>query len=83
MSGPHQLSDGYLGDFCDGEIFKEHPIFSLDGSVIGYYDGVQIANPLGSRKHNIGKSISTSKMVNMHMCTQEQCTSLSQILIQL
>ena len=87
MSGPPQLSVGYLGDFC-GEIFKEHPRFSMDASalqVIGYYDGVQIANPLGSGKHNIGKSTSTSFNVynghsldNMHMYTQEQFTSLLQ-----
>ena len=41
----------YLQDFCDGSLFKSHPLFSLDVNglqMIGYYDELEICNPLGS-----------------------------------
>lgn len=57
---PHtQESDEYLGDFCDGTIFKNHALFSVDASalqVIGFYDELEIVNPIGSytKKHKLG-----------------------------
>lgn len=42
---------GYLYDFCDGEIFQNHPLFSVDNQalqIIIYTDEVETANPLGS-----------------------------------
>lgn len=55
-------SSGYLCDFCDGEIYKAHPIFSTDSHVIQiiiYYDDVEVANPLGSHRgvHKLGKGL--------------------------
>lgn len=43
----------------DGEFFKNHPIFSLHSDALqlfGYYDDLEIANPLGSKAkiHKIG-----------------------------
>lgn len=49
----------YLQDFCDGSLFKSHPLFSLDVNglqIIGYYDELEICNPLGSyvQTHKLG-----------------------------
>ena len=59
QSGPHYLSDGLIGDLCDGEMFKEHPIFARNPKalqIIAYYDLVEIVNPLGTRTgtHKLG-----------------------------
>ena len=48
-----------LRDFCDGAMFKEHPLFSTNSTalqIIAYYDEVEIANALGSyvRTHKLG-----------------------------
>ena len=57
---PHtQGSDEYLGDFCDGTLFKSHPLFSSDPfalQVIAYYDELEVVNPIGSyvKKHKLG-----------------------------
>lgn len=36
---PHD-AEGKLGDFCDGSLYKEHPLFSVDKEaiqIVGYY----------------------------------------------
>lgn len=60
----HVQSDGLLGDYCDGSLFKEHPLFSTSESsnellalqFILYYDEVEVTNPLSSSrgKHKLG-----------------------------
>ena len=55
----HQRKDHLLADFCDGAIFKSHPLFLSDHKVLQimvYYDDVEVCNPLGSRakKHKLG-----------------------------
>ena len=52
-------SSEYMYDFCDGEVFNEHPLFSTDSNalqIVIYYDDVETANPLGSYrgKHKLG-----------------------------
>ena len=40
-----------LEDFCDGTLFKEHPLFSCDPyalQIIAYFDELEVCNPLGS-----------------------------------
>lgn len=55
-----QQSHGrYLLDFCDGQFFKHHPLFSENPhalQIIVYYDDVEVANPLGSYRgsHKLG-----------------------------
>ena len=49
-------SDGTLQDFCDGELFEVHPLFSQDSyalQIISYYE---LCNPLGThvKKHKLG-----------------------------
>ena len=57
---PHaQASNDNLGDFCDGSVFKSHPLFSSDPlalQIIAYYDEVEIVNPIGSyvKKQKLG-----------------------------
>ena len=57
---PHeQCSDDYLGDFCDGALFKSHSMFGSDPfalQVIAYYDELEVVNPIGSyvKKHKLG-----------------------------
>ena len=48
----HKRSDHLLSDFCDGELCREHPLFSSDEQalqVLLYNDDIEICNPLGSR----------------------------------
>ena len=52
-------SDGTLEDFCDGELFRTHPIFSKDRfalQIIAFYDELELCNPLGThvKKHKMG-----------------------------
>ena len=44
-------SDGFMGDFCDGDACKSHPLFSRDEQalqILLYYDDLEVTNPLGS-----------------------------------
>ena len=52
----------YLYDFCDGQVYKEHPLFATDKSayqLIIYFDEVEVVNPLGSYRghHKLGVQI--------------------------
>ena len=62
MENSHQSTDGKIRDFCDGEYYKEHPLFSFDKTALQlflYYDDFEICNPLGSRvkKQKIGRCL--------------------------
>ena len=51
MNG-HQSTDGMLRDFCDGSIFRQHPLFATDEhalQIVLYYDDFGTVNPLGHR----------------------------------
>lgn len=59
IENPHTRDDGLLSDFCDGDVFRAHPLFSRDPhalQLILYFDEFEVCNPLGSRanKHKIG-----------------------------
>ncbi len=50
---------GILTDFCDGNSYKSHPIFSVDPKalqIIAYFDELEICNPLGThtKTHKLG-----------------------------
>ena len=52
-------TDGVIEDFCDGSVFKSHPLFAKDPLAlqsITYYDEVELYNPLGShvKRHKLG-----------------------------
>ena len=54
--------DGFLVDYCDGETFKKHPLFSVRKGALQllfYYDDLEICNPLGSKRtvHKIGVTL--------------------------
>ena len=56
---PHFETDGVLHDFCDGLLYKSHPMFSVDSKslqIIAYYDELEVVNPIGSyvKKHKLG-----------------------------
>ena len=49
-----------LGDFCDGEFIKNHPLVTANPESLMlafYFDDLETANPLGSRrgKHKLGR----------------------------
>lgn len=55
----HQSTDGILRDYCDGESFQQHPLYSNNIQhlqIIFYFDELEICNPLGSyrKKHKLG-----------------------------
>ena len=57
---PHCLSEGKIGDYCDGSQCKAHPLFSTDPYALQiqlYYDDMEVCNPLGSnvKRHKLGK----------------------------
>lgn len=48
-----------MGDFCDGDLYKSHPLFLEDPCALQiqlYYDEVEVCNPIGSRRgvHKLG-----------------------------
>ena len=48
---PHNRTDELLEDFCDGQRFKSHTIFSSNPhalQIIGYFDELEVCNPLGT-----------------------------------
>ena len=52
-------NDNKMEDFCDGNLFKNHPIFSTDPlalQIIAYYDELELCNPLGThvKQHKLG-----------------------------
>jgi hypothetical protein len=56
---------GLLSDFCDGEVFRSHPLFSVHSTAlqIFYYDDLEVCNPLGSKAkiHKLSKLIISDK----------------------
>ena len=47
-----------LGDYCDGELFATSELFQDDPCALQiqlYYDELELCNPLGSKKHKLGK----------------------------
>lgn len=60
VEGGHQSESDLLEDYCDGQVFQAHPLFSVHTSalqVLFYYDDLEVCNPLGSKAkiHKIGK----------------------------
>ncbi|XP_028409272.1 uncharacterized protein LOC114531867 [Dendronephthya gigantea] len=56
---PHKSTGNLLCDYCDGDDFVNHPLFSQDPyalQILLYFDEVEICNPLGSKanKHKLG-----------------------------
>ena len=52
-------SSELLSDFCDGTLYKTHPIFSTNPralQIILYYDELELVNPIGCfvKRHKIG-----------------------------
>ena len=56
----HSLRDGLLGDYCDGTLYANNLLFQEDPCALQiqlYYDELELCNPLGSKKHKLGKII--------------------------
>ena len=61
-----------MEDFCDGYMYKEHPLFSVDNTALQiflYYDDVELCNPLGSKAkvHKVGMDIT---LVNIEVLSK-------------
>ena len=55
----HSLCNGLLGDYCDGELYSQHPLFREDPCALQiqlYFDELELCNPLGSKTHKLGKT---------------------------
>ena len=66
VSKSHKRGDDLIGDFCDGLLFKCHPLFQHDPlalQLITYYDEVEVCNPLGSHRgtNKLGRRERTAK----------------------
>ncbi len=70
----HKSPSGVIGDFVDGERFKNSPLFAEDNCALQiqlYYDELELCNPLGSKakKHKIGVNlILVSACVFIYVC---------------
>ncbi len=59
----HSRNDSFLGDYCDGKAYKQHPLFSTTQDkpleIMLYFDELEVCNPLGSKAklHKVGKFI--------------------------
>ncbi|XP_028416974.1 uncharacterized protein LOC114541188 [Dendronephthya gigantea] len=65
----HASTDGYMRDFCDGQLYRCHPLLLRNPQaiqIILYYDELEIVNPLGSKtgKHKLGAFYYT--LANIH-----------------
>ena len=81
----HTSTDGVLKDFCDGNFFRNHGVFSMYPDAlqfIMYYDEIEVANPLGAKagKHKLGMPMSYSVYVTLynvhvhvHVCQLQVC----------
>jgi hypothetical protein len=79
-------SDGVLEDYCDGSVYKNRALFSMETKsiqIIAYFDELEICNPLGThvKKHKLGiifytignidpKYRSSYKAVNLTICAR-------------
>ena len=59
MEQGHRSSCDIMEDYCDGETFKAHPLFSLHGNTLQllfYFDELELANPIGTKAkiHKLG-----------------------------
>ena len=77
-------NDGVIEDFCDGQLFKQHALFSQDPfalQIIAYYDELELCNPLGThvKQHKLGivfftlgnihpKFRSSLRAINLALC---------------
>ena len=48
-----------MNDYCDGEAFKSHPLFSVQTNAIQilfYFDELEVCNPIGTKAkiHKLG-----------------------------
>ena len=55
----HKSESEFLEDYCDGEAFTSHPLFSVQFNALQiffYYDDIEVCNPLGSKAkiHKLG-----------------------------
>lgn len=55
----HQCNSLTLNDFCDGETFRAHPLFTADPyalQIVAYFDELEVVNPIGTyvKKHKLG-----------------------------
>ena len=62
-----------MGDYCDGDLFKSHPLFGEDPCALQiqlYYDEVEFCNPIGSRRgvHKLGEYNLHAVFVHVHAC---------------
>ena len=69
INGVHCSGSDTLEDFCDGNVYHSHPLFSLHSDalqVFFYYDDLEVCNPLGSRRkiHKISKSMFISMIID-------------------
>jgi len=59
MERGHRSSSDIMEDYCDGEAFKSHPLFSVQASAIQillYFDELEVCNPIGTKAktHKLG-----------------------------
>lgn len=59
INNGHKSPDDIMNDFCDGDTFTSHPVFSVHKDALQiflYFDELELCNPLGSKTkiHKLG-----------------------------
>ena len=69
-----------MEDFCDGELFSKHPLYSVHQNALQiffYFDEVEYCNPLGSKTktHKLGNiaCIYVIAMKALLTCILQEC----------
>ena len=70
----HSSSSDIMEDYCDGEAFKSHCLFSLHANTIQilfYFDKLELTNPIGTKAkiHKLGMYLYVFMLAVCGMCT--------------
>ena len=76
---PHATHDGLLRDMCDGQYYKEHPLYSVQPNALQlhlFYDDMEVVNPIGTKtkKHKLCENMYCT-------CACGACTAYSNFML--
>ncbi|XP_071832143.1 uncharacterized protein [Apostichopus japonicus] len=86
----HTSVDGFMRDYCDGEMFQKHPLLAKEKGAIQinlFFDELEVTNPLGSKTgiHKLGafyyvlKNLDpkfNSSLKNVHLLAMCNCVDI-------
>ena len=82
MEKGHKSLSDIMEDYCDGEVFKSHPLFSVQTTAIQilfYFDELEVCCPIGTKAkiHKLGTYL---YFVYVSCATCAKCTTYRSLL---